>query len=64
MELLTVANGDAARPSALLGPGASGVHEDVLRGTDCEISWEDVYGGRSLSKISLRTRIRRSENKR
>lgn len=48
-----MANGDAARPSALLGPGASAVHEDILRGTDCEISWEDVYGGMLLLDILL-----------
>lgn len=44
MELLTVRNGDAARPSVLGGRGCGGVHEDVLLGRDWEIEWEDVYG--------------------
>jgi len=43
MELLTVAHGESVRPSAL-GRGA-GVHEDILRGTDTEITWEDIYVG-------------------
>jgi len=45
MELMTVRNGDAARPSLLPGRGCAGVHEDVLMGRDCEIEWEDVYSG-------------------
>jgi len=45
MELLTVAHGESVRPS-LLGRGA-GVHEDILKGTDAEISWEDIYAGKS-----------------
>jgi len=46
MELLTVRNGDAARPSVLGGRGCAGLHEDVLLGRDCEIDgWEDVYSG-------------------
>ncbi|KAL5601383.1 hypothetical protein BROUX41_002630 [Berkeleyomyces rouxiae] len=35
------------RPAALAG-GAAGlrsVHEDILRGKDAEVSWEDVYTG-------------------
>jgi len=44
MELLTVAHGESVRPS-LLGRGA-GVHEDILKGTDAEISWEDIYAGK------------------
>lgn len=27
------------------GGGGRSVHEDVLLGRDCEIGWEDVFGG-------------------
>jgi len=51
MELLTVRNGDAARPSVLGGRGCAGLHEDVLLGRDCEIDgWEDVYSGDGASE--------------
>lgn len=39
-----MAHGESVRPS-LLGRGA-GVHEDILKGTDAEISWEDIYVGK------------------
>lgn len=49
---MTVAHGDSVRPSAL-GRGA-GVHEDILRGTDAEISWEDVFVGMFCGSRELR----------
>ncbi|RKU46828.1 hypothetical protein DL546_007888 [Coniochaeta pulveracea] len=41
MELKIVRDGEW-RPAAL-GGGLPGVHEDILRGRDDMISWEDVY---------------------
>ena len=29
----------------VLGGGGRGVHEDILKGRDCEIQWEDVFKG-------------------
>jgi proteasome maturation protein len=46
MELKIVRDGEW-RP-AVLGGGAGGlpsVHEDILRGRDESVTWEDVYGG-------------------
>lgn len=43
MELKIVRDG-SWRPAAL-GGGAPGVHEDILRGKDAEVSWEDVFVG-------------------
>ncbi|KAK7926573.1 proteasome maturation factor [Apiospora marii] len=46
MELKTVRDGEW-RPLALGGGGAGGksVHEDILRGRETLIDWEDVYTG-------------------
>lgn len=43
MELKIVQNGEW-RPMAL-GGGLPSVHEDILRGKDDMITWEDVYTG-------------------
>lgn len=43
MELKIVQNGEW-RPMAL-GNGLPSVHEDILRGRDTTITWEDVYKG-------------------
>jgi hypothetical protein len=39
------------RPAVLGGP--LGVHSDILAGRDCELGWEDVFGG----KFSLRAYV-------
>lgn len=33
------------RPMALGGSAAAGVHEDILRGREATVEWEDVYTG-------------------
>ena len=43
MELKIVRDGEW-RPMAL-GGGLPSVHEDILRGRDASISWEDIYTG-------------------
>lgn len=56
MELLGVRSGDAVMARELqMGPGMGlgsvnggrgrSLHEDVLLGRDCEVEWEDVFGG-------------------
>lgn len=43
MELKIARDGEW-RPAALGGgPGAAGVHEQILRGQDDTITWEDVF---------------------
>ncbi|KAK7957745.1 20S proteasome maturation protein Ump1 [Apiospora saccharicola] len=44
MELKTVRDGEW-RPLALGGSGHRSVHEDILRGRESHIDWEDVYTG-------------------
>lgn len=44
MELKTVRDGEW-RPLALGGAGGKSVHEDILRGRESHIDWEDVYTG-------------------
>ncbi|KAJ8603662.1 hypothetical protein MRB53_042097 [Persea americana] len=45
MELQIVSAGEW-RPAALgAGQGSAKVHQEILEGRDCEISWEDVYSG-------------------
>lgn len=44
MELKTVRDGEW-RPLALGGAGQRSVHEDILRGRESHIDWEDVYTG-------------------
>ncbi|KAK8129003.1 proteasome maturation factor [Apiospora sp. TS-2023a] len=44
MELKTVRDGEW-RPLALGGSGHRSVHEDILRGREAHIDWEDVYTG-------------------
>lgn len=46
MELKIVREGEW-RP-LILGGGAPGIHEEILSGTDCTISWEDVFKGEEL----------------
>lgn len=43
MEQHLVAQSDNFRPSALGPP--SRVHDDILKGRDCSLDWEDVYAG-------------------
>lgn len=50
-----MAHGESVRPS-LLGRGA-GVHEDILRGTDAEVSWEDIYHGKFEVAVVMGPRI-------
>ncbi|KAL1869939.1 hypothetical protein Daus18300_005400 [Diaporthe australafricana] len=44
MELKITQQGEW-RPMALGGGSSASVHEDILRGRDASISWEDVYTG-------------------
>ncbi len=44
MELKITREGEW-RPAVLGGGLERGVHEDILRGTDTTISWEDVFKG-------------------
>ena len=44
---LRIADAGEWRP-AVLGGASSGVHGDILRGREAEISWEDVFRGESL----------------
>jgi proteasome maturation protein len=44
---LKIVRGSEWRP-AVLGGGAGGlpsVHEDILRGRETDVTWEDVYSG-------------------
>ncbi|KAL2066430.1 hypothetical protein VTL71DRAFT_2501 [Oculimacula yallundae] len=47
MELKVVREGEW-RPAVLGGGSERGVHEDILRGMDCDCSWEDVFKGDEL----------------
>jgi len=49
MELKITREGEW-RPLAL-GGGAAGVHEEILRGTDTTISWEDVFMGDEMRTV-------------
>jgi len=42
MELKIVKEGEW-KPMCLGGGVRKGVHEEILRGTDCDIEWEDVF---------------------
>ncbi|KAH8895721.1 proteasome maturation factor UMP1 [Thozetella sp. PMI_491] len=44
MELKITRNGEW-RPAALGGGAAGSVHEDILRGKDESVTWEDVFTG-------------------
>lgn len=44
MELKIAREGEW-RPAVLGGSARGGVHEDILRGRDSEICWEDVFVG-------------------
>jgi proteasome maturation protein len=51
MELKIVRDGQW-RPAALGGgAGAPGLHEEILRGTDEMITWEDVYTGEESAPV-------------
>ncbi|TVY58563.1 Proteasome maturation factor UMP1 [Lachnellula suecica] len=52
MELKIARDGEW-RPAVLGGRGASGsgVHEDILRGRECEIGWEDVFVGDEMRSV-------------
>ena len=39
------------RPAALGAAGAS-VHEDILRGKDESVTWEDVYTGEEMRPVA------------
>jgi len=43
MEQHLVAQSDSFRPSALGAP--SRVHDDILKGRDTSLDWEDIYAG-------------------
>ncbi|KAG9228769.1 putative proteasome maturation factor UMP1 [Amylocarpus encephaloides] len=49
MELKITREGEW-RP-AVLGGARAGVHEDILRGKDSEISWEDVFTGEEMRRV-------------
>jgi len=36
---------------AVLGDNVPSVHEDILKGTDSTISWEDVFTGEEMRSI-------------
>ncbi|EPE28236.1 hypothetical protein GLAREA_09356 [Glarea lozoyensis ATCC 20868] len=50
MELKIVGEG-AWRPAVLGGNGRGDLHEDILRGRDTEIVWEDIFTGDELRTI-------------
>lgn len=50
MELKMVRTADEFRPGVLGAPGR--VHEEILTGKDCEVSWEDVYAGQDGMRLS------------
>jgi len=50
MELNTVRRGDW-KPMALGGGGLPSVHEEILRGREDMISWEDVFTGDELRTV-------------
>ncbi|CAL3971456.1 unnamed protein product [Diplocarpon coronariae] len=39
------------RPAVLGGGMEKGVHEDILRGMDCDVCWEDVFKGDELRAL-------------
>ncbi|PBP20613.1 20S proteasome maturation protein [Diplocarpon rosae] len=50
MELKITREGEW-RPAVLGGGMEKGVHEDILRGMDCDICWEDVFKGDELRAL-------------
>ncbi|PVH83624.1 proteasome maturation factor UMP1 [Cadophora sp. DSE1049] len=50
MELKIAREGEW-RPAVLGGGLERGVHEDILRGTDSDITWEDVFKGDELRSL-------------
>jgi proteasome maturation protein len=50
MELKIVKEGEW-RPAVLGGGLERGIHEDILRGTDCSLSWEDVFKGDEMRAV-------------
>ncbi|CAG8955676.1 hypothetical protein HYFRA_00010941 [Hymenoscyphus fraxineus] len=50
MELKVVRDG-SWRPAVLGGSARGGVHEDILRGRDCELAWEDVFQGDEMRNV-------------
>ncbi|KAH8679071.1 proteasome maturation factor UMP1 [Tricladium varicosporioides] len=50
MELKIAREGEW-RPAVLGGVGRGGVHEDILRGRDTEIAWEDVFVGDEMRSV-------------
>jgi len=50
MELKITREGEW-RPAVLGGGLEKGVHEDILRGTDASIQWEDVFKGDEMRSI-------------
>ena len=49
MELKIAREGEW-RP-ACLGNGGPGVHEEILRGSDTSITWEDVFRGDEMRSV-------------
>jgi len=45
MELKLTRAADGLRPLALGGGARAGVHEDILRGREATVDWEDVFTG-------------------
>lgn len=59
MELKITQQGEW-RPMALGGGSSASVHEDILRGRDASISWEDVYtGGEQRSSVGVHEEMER-----
>lgn len=51
MERHIIGAADGVRPSCLGAP--AGVHDDILRGRDASIEWEDVYAGQDGARSAL-----------
>ncbi|KAE8443497.1 hypothetical protein EG329_001809 [Mollisiaceae sp. DMI_Dod_QoI] len=50
MELKITREGEW-RPAVIGGGLERGVHEDILRGTDCSIQWEDIFKGDEMRNV-------------
>ncbi|CZT42366.1 related to 20S proteasome maturation factor [Rhynchosporium secalis] len=58
MELKVVREGEW-RPACLGGGSERGVHEDILRGMDCDVNWEDVFKGDEMGRMEFHDEVER-----